>query len=75
MNGSLASRVVWLHGDDDFARRWWSWWSQVADGELLDILDLLVDFSGDHFGVVVLVDLVLIDWNVTFILFSKWKII
>lgn len=54
---------VRLLGDDDFAWCWWGWWSQVTNGKLLYILDLMSRSLRDHFWFVVLVDGVILKWD------------
>ena len=55
---------VGLLGDYDFSGCGRSWRPQVADGELLDVLEHLLDALGNDLGVGVLVDAVLADGDV-----------
>ena len=43
---------------------WWGWWSEVSNGQLLDILEHLLNALGDYLWVAVLVDAVLTDGDV-----------
>lgn len=59
----LRVTVTYSLSDDDITTSWGWWWLQVSDGNLLQVLELLVWLASNDVWILVHVKSVLIEWE------------